>query len=1007
MRSLFRPGWAERAQSCAIPRVLFVSLSALAFGCANGSGGTEQTSVSRQAVTAPVSATLTLSAPHQLSATAPVLEAADSIGIGPQAIITGTTVALGTGPQGVNAGPQVIMNDTWSRGGVNLGPLLQLNGTLHASTVTADPTAVVTASDRNPVFDPVSTLSWGVTFPATLSTGNHTLNGQSSSLAPGGYSSLSVDAGGTVTLHSGTYYLTNLTVASGATVSLDQANGPVIVYVSSALSVNATFKSLAGGAPNLLVGYLGTSAVTVGATGAPFNGALIAPFTQLSLLVASTPHTGFFAARDISVGSTAKVQYALPVAVASVASPTVADTSLPRALPTPPAHAGCYAGTLNGWVSVPCENTQQVATQFPKPDVDMGIKSSGTAPTVPIVFGQVETMITTTASEADVVDPVRAGNQGCDAGGPDSGFAPPNADQWSVQNNSNFFKCDKTGPNPNGAFECVVQFTIQSVGTGSFQTPAGTTAICITNANGGTSDCDPNDGDKSYNETCVGLVGENLVVPPDFATTTRQGPLKAFDFANIAGSVFTDTSTSPPTPMVAMVAQFSWSATSTNPVVQAAQVNQVPGLYAIVAQDTYGLANQWTTVTGGLLGKGGTSMASFKSTGIVTRVLASSCPGDTAATGPLCSTPALQPNAVSTPNVTTAEQNNLTLVSGSPAISFPNKDLAVTEFLSSTNDDGSCSGINAGYAYVKDNAGDNGGLPSNSGNLAFWESPDIFILPHTTVPTRPNINDVSPDTVVTPGQTYDIYVRVNNDGCGPVNGLQALIYIADPDVGLTQWQPVTSTYLSDPFPADSTIQQYSRQILGPYPWMAPQKSAGHKCLLAAIQSSTQRGPAPPLPLAYTSNQVAQRNIEFSATTCVYNVSNTTNANAFLQLGVTVSPASAVPTKFVIMITDSNAATLSAWASAWQAQAPSNLSVAQGTDPKGQPMLSLTFSGTSQIALNSVTLPPGDSPAVQVMLDPAIGTPPTVAVSATLTDVIGNVLSANGTACVGAAAAVVK
>ena len=637
----------------------------------------------------------------------------------------------------------------------------------------------------------------------------------------------------------------------------------------------------------------------------------------------------------------------------------------------------------------------------------MGIKSSSAAPTVPIVFGQVETMITTTASEADILDPVREGNQGCDAGGPASGFLPPHDDQWSVQNNTNFFKCDKSGPNPNGAFECVVQFTIQSAGSSSPEAAAGTTAICITNANGGTSDCDSNASDKSYDETCVGLVGENVVAAPDFATTTRMGPLKAFDFANVAGSVFTDTSTSPPTPMVAMVAQFSWSEATTNPVVQAAQVNQIPGLYAIVAHDTYGLANQWTTITGGLLGMGGTSMASFKSTGVVTRVLASSCPGDTSATGPLCSTPALQPNAVSTPNVTTAEQNNLILVSGSPGIGFPNEDLAVTEFLSSTNDDGSCSGINAGYAYVKDNAGDNAGIPSNSGGLPFWESPDIFIQPHTVPPARPNIDAISADIIVTPGQTYDIYVRVNNDGCAPVNGLQALIYVADPDVGLTQWQPVTSTYLSDPFPADSTVQQYSRQILGPYPWQAPQKSAGHKCLLAAIQSSTKTGPAAPLPLAYTSNQVAQRNIEFSETTCTYNVSNTTQANAFLQLGVTVSPATAVPAKFVIMFADSNAATLSAWASAWQAQAPGTLSVAQGTDSKGHPTLSLTFTGTSQIALNSVTLPPGDSPTVQVVLDPALGTPPTVAVSATLSDVIGNLLSANGSSCIGSAAPVVK
>ncbi len=1015
---------SERMMVRASTGVFCVSLATWVFSCSRAESGDEQVGVSRQeALTAPVSATITLSAPHLLAPTLPVLDAADSVVIGPEATISGTTVAMGSGPGGVNAGPEVVMNDTWSRGGVNLGPLLQLAGTLHASIVTADPTAVVGAFDKNPLFDPPSTLSWNVTFPSGAPGASvHSLNGQTSSVAPGSYSSIAVDAGGAVTLQAGSYFLTNLTVSAGASVSLDQANGPVVVYVSGAITINATLKSLTGDPPNLLIGYLGTNTVTVGASGAPFNGALVAPFTQLSLLQASAAHAGFFAARDISIAALAKVQYVLPAAVVAAASPPPAPvTSLPRPLPSPPSEAGCYIGTLNGWVQVQCADPQGIQAEFGKVDVDMGIAStkSGATPAVPIVFGQVETTFTNVPSEQDTYDPVRESNQACDAGGPSSGFQLSD-NQWSIQNNTNFFPCGASGADPTGAFECVVQFAIQSVGTtstvdtvnGEQVRTAGTSAICIVNANGGHGDCDPNQNDKAYDETCVGVLGENLQNVPNFVVNTRTGPLQKFDFANIAGSTFNDSSG---TPMVGLVTQFSWGGAPTNdqPTLTR-EVNQIPGLYAIVAKDTFGLANHWTTVTGSVLGFSDTGMATFgPGTGVVNRVLASSCAGDTTASGPVCSGAPLQPNAVSTLNVTTGEQNSLTLVSGSSGIAFPNQDLAVTEFLSSTNGDGSCTGAGAAsYVYMKDNIGDNGGIPSNSGALTFWESPDIFVLSQPS--TRPGMNDMPTDWIVTPGQSYDIYLRVHNDGCAPGNGLTALIYVADPNMGLTSWELVTkpaSTYVSDGNPADSQVAPYSAQILGPFPWSpSALTSPGHKCMLAAIQTVTEPGPAAasPLPPAYNSNQVAQRNVEFTGSDCLSKISNTTNADVFLRLGVNAIPSTPVPASIKLTFSDANPKSdLSSWASTWQAQAPGTLSAVTTVSATGT-SVALTITGTSQIALNTVTLPAGDSPTVSVTFTPALGASAlTVAVAATLTDVSGDVLSQNGGTCVTSAPQTVK
>jgi len=403
LRAHRRLGLARLAQAA-----LGVSLSALLLGCSSGGSGPEQVGVARQeALSAPFSTTIVLSAPLALTPTAPVLEAAGSIVIGSIATISGSTVAMGTGPGGVNAGPQAVLNDTWSRGGVNLGPQLHLTGTLHASTVTADPTAVVGTYDRTPVFDPVSTVSWNVAFPSPLSAAVHVLNGQSKALVPGGYSNLSVDAGGTVTLASGTYFLSSLTITAGSTVKLNQANGPVIVYVSDAITINATLKSLTGDPPNLLVGFVGTSAVTLGASGAPFNGALVAPFAQLSLLQASAPHAGFFAAHDISIGALTRVQYVRPAAVSAVTSPLPFNSvATPTRLPPPPDVRGCYVGTWNGWATVPCSPYADVPASIRhKPYIgggqvllpgylDGGIASFGPIPGISsssgLKFGQVE-----------------------------------------------------------------------------------------------------------------------------------------------------------------------------------------------------------------------------------------------------------------------------------------------------------------------------------------------------------------------------------------------------------------------------------------------------------------------------------------------------------------------------------------------------------------------------------------------------------------------------------------
>jgi hypothetical protein len=297
-------------------------------GCGHGdSGSREDTSASEgQELTVGVPTPLKLSVPNPVLPLAPVIVAANSVQVGSSAQIAGMVVSMGS-TGGVNLGAsESTNNDIWSRGAAIIGPLVQVQGTLHAAVSVVDPTAVIQSSDTNPTFDPVTTLGWQVTFPTGTPTAVNVASGMKTAIAPGNYSTVSVHPGGTLTLSTGTYYIATLTASSQSSVNLDQANGPVIVYVSTAATLNGTFASLTGSAPDLLIGYLGKKNLSVGgSSGAPFLGAIIAPSVQLSLLNTTGAHQGFFAAHDILVDAAATVQYALPPTALFVAG---ADAAL-------------------------------------------------------------------------------------------------------------------------------------------------------------------------------------------------------------------------------------------------------------------------------------------------------------------------------------------------------------------------------------------------------------------------------------------------------------------------------------------------------------------------------------------------------------------------------------------------------------------------------------------------------------------------------------------------------
>jgi hypothetical protein len=519
-----------------------------------------------------------------------------------------------------------------------------------------------------------------------------------------------------------------------------------------------------------------------------------------------------------------------------------------------------------------------------------------------------------------------------------------NANRWSFQSTTNIFPVPSGHSNAGNA--AAVQFVIQSNGS--------TSAICIWNVDV-TS--------QSYPNQCVTPSAQQ-----------RPGGLQPFDYGNIAGYVNSNGTLS-------IVAELSW--------VPSGQPNQ----YAVVANDANGLAGNWTAMSGGLLGLGSGSQAQLTNAEVVTQVLASTCASDTQAGSPICAPPTLQPNGtVYVGGTGTVETNNLTAV-GTPTLSYLNPDLQVSNVTATTS--GTCLGPS--HAYVKDSPQDFGATPSTLGNQVFWESPDIFVVPHGTAV---DANAVSTETTVTPGGQYDAYVRVRNDlGCSAVTGVKTLVYLADPSSLSIQWSSITgNNYVGNNMSSTGvTVPAGGQALIGPLPFTAPTTGIGngHKCLLAAIEADGEPAPVNSTD-APNSNQVAQRNLEF-VSPCVFQLTNGTSSNGNVQITLTVTPNSNTPPSLTgspdVEVTFDDVD--SSWFNVWNSQAGNGTTFAV-THSNGTNSTTVRL-GAFSVVLNPAPLMASQSRNATGNINPTSGTL-TLQLGATLTDSGGQVLANNGGSC---------
>lgn len=257
--------------------------------------------------------TFTLSAPNGMSPLAPALESANSLTVGAFAKVNPSAPVVAMGATGTTRiDPDAKLNDLWSRGPADLRDRVTINGWVHAKTLTLGNNVNVNPAkiDRSPVFDPVAKLSWVVTFPSTTPQDVTLSNPAKISIVPGYYGNVLFNSTtAELTLQSGTYYIDSLTLNSTGKVWLDQANGPVIIYVKQVNAFRGAFAALDGSSPDLFVGYTGANQLFVETN---FKGSIVAPNAKLTLRSVSSPHVGFFAGKDVELDANAVVSYGTP-----------------------------------------------------------------------------------------------------------------------------------------------------------------------------------------------------------------------------------------------------------------------------------------------------------------------------------------------------------------------------------------------------------------------------------------------------------------------------------------------------------------------------------------------------------------------------------------------------------------------------------------------------------------------------------------------------------------------
>jgi len=210
---------------------------------------------------------------------------------------------VNAGSTGTNIGADAQTGDVWSRAAVEVRDRGKVNGNMRTmSTLTLRANASVTGTTtQNGALLQIPKLTLSVTFPGT-NQGNKTVapNG-TLTLAPGAYADVTVNAGATLFLSTGTYFMNNLDIEPSAKISCTSGSGLIVVNIKTGFIFRGSVVEKVGSArPKLYVGVFGTSSIPIEG---PFTGTLMALTAPVTLATLTPPkaHTGAFYAKDITI----------------------------------------------------------------------------------------------------------------------------------------------------------------------------------------------------------------------------------------------------------------------------------------------------------------------------------------------------------------------------------------------------------------------------------------------------------------------------------------------------------------------------------------------------------------------------------------------------------------------------------------------------------------------------------------------------------------------------------
>lgn len=234
-----------------------------------------------------------------------VLGAAGTLDVGSSGHVTGNTVLLTNSRAGATTlGAQSIIHaNIYSEAQVTLKPRALVEGSVTTNPAPLfGPQANVTGPTVTNVALVPPTLVESTVHVAASTTDVTVPPAGMLALAAGAYRNVNVKPNGTLKVTAGTYTFEALDLAALGTLVVDTQQGPVLIYIRSALLLKGAH-TLIGPAGQFLLAYLGTAPAKLERS---FNATVLAPNATLRIDGAAE-YRGVFWAKNLEVGAQAQV----------------------------------------------------------------------------------------------------------------------------------------------------------------------------------------------------------------------------------------------------------------------------------------------------------------------------------------------------------------------------------------------------------------------------------------------------------------------------------------------------------------------------------------------------------------------------------------------------------------------------------------------------------------------------------------------------------------------------